>query len=388
MNPEIVPPAVDETEDERWMRRALHWSARGRGLTSPRPSVGCVFVRDGRELGGGHTQHGDGTPHGEVAALNAARAAGFDIRGATAYVTLEPCSHWGTTPPCAEMLAHEGVKRVVCGVVDPDLRVAGRGLACLKNASIAVEIGVLGEECFRAQDAFLISVVRQTPFVSLKLAVSLDGKIALPDGQSQWITSAVARQHVQQLRFEHDAIIVGVETVIQDDPRLTLRLQDKTKPPDKPFVRIILDSRGRVPIASTCIATARETPTVIATTERMPDEKRAQLEKHGVQVLAVRADENGRVSWDDLLVKLWARGIYSAMIEGGAKVAGSALQAQIVDRVDCFVAPKFLGAGQSALEGLGVQNLADAPQLERVNTQNIGDDVLISGYLAARKLSD
>ena len=297
-------PDENQSADERWMRRALLWSARGRGTTSPRPSVGCVFVRDNQELGGGHTQHGDGTPHGEVAALNDARQNGFAIRGATAYVTLEPCSHFGTTPPCAAMLLREGVARVVCGIVDPDLRVAGRGLALLQNAGIEVEMSVLGAECFRAQDAFLLSVVRQTPFVSLKLAVSLDGKIALSDGQSQWITSAAARQYAQQLRFEHDAIIVGVETVIQDDPRLTLRLQDKTKPQNKPFVRIILDSRGRVPVASTCIATARENPTIIATTERMTDEKRAQLEQNGVQVLAVRADETGRVDWDDLLRKI------------------------------------------------------------------------------------
>ncbi len=388
LNPNFPSQTANQSEDERWMRRALLWSARGRGLTSPRPSVGCVFVRDDKELGGGHTQHGDGTPHGEVSALNAARAGGYDLRGATAYVTLEPCSHFGTTPPCAEMLVREGVKRVVCGIADPDVRVAGRGLKMLQDAGIAVEMSVLGEECFRAQDAFLISVVRQTPFVSLKLAVSLDGKIALPDGQSQWITGAAARQHAQQLRFEHDAIIVGVETVIQDDPRLTLRLTDKTKPIDKPFVRIVLDSGGRVPPASTCIATARENPTIIATTEQMSHEKRAELEKSGVQVLACCSDENGRVAWEDLLVKLWARHIYSAMIEGGAHVAGSALKAQIVDRVDCFVAPKFLGDGQSALAGFTLQNLVDAPQLERVNTQNLGDDILISGYLPTRKLAD
>lgn len=370
------------------MRRALLWSARGRGLTSPRPSVGCVFVRDGRELGGGHTQHGDGTPHGEISALNAARANGFDLRGATAYVTLEPCSHWGTTPPCAEMLIREGVKRVVCGVVDPDLRVAGRGLANLQSAGIEVVAGVLGEECFRAQDAFLLSVVRQTPFISLKLAVSLDGKIALNNGQSQWITGAGAREQVQRLRFEHDAILVGVETIIQDDPRLTLRLPDKNKPFDKPFVRIVLDSRGRVPIASTCIATAHENPTIVATTDQMPDEKRVELEALGVQVLACAPDESGRVNWDYLRRQLWSHGIYSVMIEGGAQVAGSALKARIVDRVDCFVAPKFLGDGQSALAGFSLNNLADAPQLERVNTQNIGDDILISGYLPSREPSD
>jgi diaminohydroxyphosphoribosylaminopyrimidine deaminase/5-amino-6-(5-phosphoribosylamino)uracil reductase len=365
-------------EDEAWMRRALEWSRMGRGLASPRPSVGCVLVRGGEVLGGGHTQPGDGTPHAETFALEEAKRAGRDVRGATAYVTLEPCSHWGTTPPCADALVRAGIARVVCGVGDPDPRVAGRGFRRLRAARVAVTAGVLARECFRAMDDFLISVARQSPFVSLKMAASLDGRIALRSGESRWISGEESRRHVHALRFEADATLVGVETVLADDPSLSVRGQNRDK--TRPLVRVILDSHARTPLTSTCVRTAREIPTLIAVTPRASASTCRALEAAGAQVLTCAAGASGQVEWRGLLGELWRRKITGVMIEGGARVAGSALQDQAVDRVDWFCAPVLLGEGRSAVQGFEVEALRQAPRLHHVAHEVLGGDILISGY--------
>jgi len=222
---------VIQLQDEKWMREALSWSWRGRGWTSPRPSVGAVLVRDGQILGGGHTQRGDGTPHAEVMALRAAREAGFDVAGASAYVTMEPCSHFATTPPCSDALIEAGVARVVVGVLDPNPLVAGRGFTKMRAAGIEVVEGVLAAECARAQEDFLHHIVHRTPFVTLKSAVSLDGKIALNSGQSKWITNSQSRERSHLMRHHHDAVLVGIETVLADNPRLDVRLEGRFKQP-------------------------------------------------------------------------------------------------------------------------------------------------------------
>ncbi len=374
-----APLLETEARDEHWMRLALAQSRLGRGLASPRPSVGCVLVRGSQVLGAGHTQHGDGQPHAETFAIARAKASGHDLRGATAYVTLEPCSHWGTTPPCADAIIREGISRVVCGVGDPDARVAGRGFAKLRQAQVQVLEGVLARECFRAMDDFLISVVRASPFVSLKLAVSLDGKVALPSGESQWITSEASRRRAHEIRFESDAILVGVETVLADNPRLTVRLEGRQK--TRPLARVILDSGARTPLASTCIQTAREIPTIVAVAQNAQAEPRRALEAAGAQVLECESDASGRVAWRDLLRKLWSLRLASVMIEGGAQVAGSALGAGVVDRADCFVAPIFLGEGRFAVAGFEALSLAQAPRLHHVVHESCGQDVLVSGYL-------
>ena len=361
------------------MRQALAQSRLGRGLASPRPSVGCVLVRGAQVLGAGHTQPGDGQPHAETSAIAQAKAQGHDLCGATAYVTLEPCSHWGTTPPCTDALLREKISRVVCGVGDPDPRVAGRGFDKLREEGVQVLVGVLARECFRAMDDFLFSVVRRTPFVSLKLALSLDGKIALLNGESQWITGEESRHRAHELRFESDAILVGVETILSDNPRLSARVAGRHK--TRPLVRIVLDSSARTPLTSTCIQTAREIPTIVAVTARAPLDSRRALEESGAQVLVCAADANGRVEWRDLLEQLWERKIASVMIEGGARVAGSALKAGIVDRADCFVAPMFIGQGRLALAGFESASLAQAPRLYHVEHARCGSDALISGYL-------
>lgn len=361
------------------MRLALAQSRLGRGLASPRPSVGCVLGRGGQVLGAGHTQPGDGQPHAETSAIAMAKQSGHDLNGATAYVTLEPCSHWGTTPPCTDALLREGLARVVCGVGDPDPRVAGRGFEKLRQAGVQVLVGVLARECFRAMDDFLFSVVRRAPFVSLKLALSLDGKIALLGGESQWITGEESRRRAHELRFESDAILVGVETVLADNPRLSSRVGERQK--TRPLVRIVLDSEARTPLASTCIQTAREIPTIIAATARAPLDSLRALEQSGAQVLVCQADSGGRVEWRDLLEKLWEQRIASVMIEGGAQVAGSALREDVVDRADCFVAPMFIGEGRAAIAGFELASLALAPRLHHARHTHHGGDMLISGYL-------
>lgn len=357
------------------MRAAMEWTRRGQGWTSPRPSVGCVLVQNETIIGGGHTTPGDGNPHAEVVALNAARESGQSTQGATAYVTLEPCSHFATTPPCTHALIAAGIARVVAGVRDPNPEINGRGYAQLRAAGIEVVENFLAEECARLHEQFLKNIVQHTPFVTLKIAASLDGKIALSSGESQWITSEDSRRKAHQLRHEHDAVLVGIETVLHDDPQLNVRLEGKWKQP----ARVVLDSHGRIPPESKLLQDA-STPLLIATTEKMPNEKRDALLSRGAKVLALSQDDNG-VDFHELLKQLYARGIYSVLIEGGARVASSALRAGVLDKLIWFAAPILVGAGRDALGEYSLDALKDAPRLRDLQIERLGDDVMFSGYL-------
>ncbi len=363
-------------EDERWMREALHWSLRGKGRTSPRPSVGCVLVRDGQIIGGGHTQKGNGQPHAEVVALNEAKATG-GAKGATAYVTLEPCSHYATTPPCSDALVEHGVTRVVAGVTDPNPAVAGEGFRNLRKAGVEVVEGVLASDCARAMDEFLFSIVRQTPFVCLKSAVSLDGKIALHSGESKWITNSQSRAHAHLLRHHADAVLVGIETVLQDDPSLSVRLdQNATQP-----IRVVLDSRARLPLDAKIW---QEAPALlVAVSDEAPRPKVEKMQSLGATIIEVARDERGLLSWQPFLENLARRQITSLLIEGGARVAGSALRSGVVDKVAWFIAPMLIGEGKGALAGFEVGELSEAPRLSLVQTRTFGDDVCVEGYLRA-----
>ncbi|HEX8464864.1 MAG TPA: bifunctional diaminohydroxyphosphoribosylaminopyrimidine deaminase/5-amino-6-(5-phosphoribosylamino)uracil reductase RibD [Abditibacterium sp.] len=363
-------------DDEKWMRAALEWSWRGKGWTSPRPSVGCVVVKDGQVVGGGHTQPGDGQPHAEVMALRDAQTRGglSATNGATAYVTLEPCSHFATTPPCSQALIDAGIARVVVGIIDPNPLVAGRGFAHLRAAGVEVTERVLERECFRAQDDFLHHIVHQTPFVTLKSAVSLDGKIALNSGQSKWITNSQSRERAHLLRHYHDAVLVGIETVLADDPTLDVRLQGRWKQPR----RIVLDSTGRLPLDAKIW---NDAPEVIVATCQASPKKRTALQAHGATVLETESYQNEYIAWPSLLNQLFALGIRSVLIEGGARVAGSALAAGIVQKAAFFIAPMLMGEGKSALCGFEVDDLGLAPRLKDVVTENLNGDVLIEGYL-------
>lgn len=357
------------------MRAALEWSARGRGWTSPRPSVGCVLVQDGRVIGGGHTQPGHGNPHAEVQALRVARDAGEPTVGATAYVTLEPCCHYATTPPCTNALIEAGIKRVVAGVGDPNPAINGRGYAQLRAAGVEVVEDVLRRECIRAQDDFLKHITTRRPFVTLKCAVSLDGRIATASGASQWITGPEARCRAHRLRHEHDAVLVGLGTVLADDPQLTVRLDGEWKQP----ARVVVDSTGRLPVSARVLHNAGPSKVMVATTTALPEARRAEFESIGARVLQTEP-LHARVNLDELCAQLHEHGVYSVLIEGGAHIAGSALQAGIVDRVVFFVAPLLIGEGRGALAGFAADELAGAPRLRDVEVERTGDDVMVAGY--------
>lgn len=369
-------------DDAQGMRAALRWSQTGRGWTSPRPSVGCALVREGVVIGGGHTQPGDGNPHAEVMALRAAAGAGLSTQGATAYVTLEPCSHWRTTPPCSDALIAAGIKRVVCGVRDPNPCVDGRGFEQLRAAGVEVVENFMVAECARAQDDFLKHITTALPLVTLKCAVSLDGKIATSAGQSQWISGEASRRHVHRLRHEHDAVLVGIDTVLADDPQLSVRLEGRWKQP----ARVVLDSRGRIPLDAKVLRSGDvSTRVFVATTAAMPVDKRQALEDSDVIVIESEAADgpdaaDGRVDLPQLWKQLYDHGIYSVLIEGGARVAGAALASGTVDKVQFFVAPLLIGEGRSALEGWSVTELGAAPRLRDVWTERFGDDTMIGGY--------
>ena len=359
--------------DEHWMRAALDWSLRGKGRTSPRPSVGCVIVKNGQIIGGGHTEKGNGNPHAEIVALKAASQNG-GAQGATAYVTLEPCSHFATTPPCSDALIIHKIARVVAGVVDPNPLVAGNGFTKLRAAGVEVVAGVLADDCFRAQDEFLISIVQKRPFVTLKSAVSLDGKIALASGQSKWITGPQARAEAHLLRHYADAVLVGIETVLTDNPTLDVRLDgDWTQPK-----RLVLDSQARLPLDAKIWNGASEL--LVAVAPDAPKNRVKTLETQGATILEIPRLENG-LDWHELVRELYARGLISLLIEGGARVAGSALQAGIVHKIAFFVAPMLIGEGKSALEGFQIADLNQAPRLKLSRSRVFGADVLVDGYI-------
>ena len=366
---------AETTADEFWMRAAIEEGLKGKGWCSPRPSVGCVLVRDNRIIGRGFTQPGDGAPHAEIMAI---RAAWRDdkiqgARGAAAYTTLEPCAHWGTTPPCCDALVRENVARVVIGVVDPDPRVAGRGIERMGRAGIELEIGVLADACFASLDEFLFAVVEKRPFVTLKAALSLDGNLALDNGESKWITGPLAREKAHQLRHRHDAVLVGIGTVMADDPQLSVRLEGTWKQPK----RIVLDGAARLPLHAKIWDGAPELPELIVVCR--PDAPAANVEglrARGAQVWMFDAP----TLWPELMKELWRNGIYSVLIEGGARVASSAWQAGAVAKVALFVAPILIGDGQRLLPGLKLNSMDEATRLRRASVSQFGADILVEGY--------
>lgn len=373
MSTPIAPqPGTFIQDDEAGMRAALAWSATGLGWTSPRPSVGCALVKDGKLIGGGHTQPGDGNPHAEIMALRMAQENNLSTQRATAYVTLEPCSHFGTTPPCTNALIEAGIARVVCGVGDPNPCVNGKGFELLREAGIEVTENFMAPQCARAQDAFLKHIVTGLPLVTLKCAVSLDGKIAAHTGHSMWITGEESRRRAHELRHAHDAILVGIGTVLADNPQLSVRLEGKWKQPQK----IVLDSQGRIPLNAKLLDASTQIVTI-----SMPEEKQKELEARGVRVLRCEANEHGHIDLPALWRVFGQQKICSVLIEGGAGVATDALRSRTVDKVECFVAPKFIGNdGLAAIGALDLKTVNDAPTLHDVEIERFGNDVSISGY--------
>lgn len=375
----FTPPAPMADFDESMMRRALSLAKRGVGKTSPNPAVGCVIVRDGRIVGQGWHRKA-GTPHAEVHALH---EAGDLARGADVYVTLEPCSHFGKTPPCADALIQAGVRRVVIGTADPNPKVNGGGTAKLSSAGIEVISGILEEPCRRINLPFFKHITTGLPYVILKSAMTLDGKTATSTGDSKWISSALSRLYVHRLRSRMDAVMVGIGTVIADDPQLNVRLPGKRREP----VRVVVDSTLRIPLHARLLHMVSESPTIIATTAA-ESEKMDKLRVAGAKIMGCR-DHCGRVDLHDLLRQLGEQGVQTVLLEGGRELAGQALRLNLIDRFIFFYAPRFIGGGGFDLfGGDGAQVMADAPRAGIESIRRIGNDIVVEGFTEATCLPD
>lgn len=351
------------------MRHALVLAARGLGEVAPNPAVGCVIVKDGVVIGRGRTARG-GRPHAEPQAL---AEAGEAARGATAYVTLEPCSHHGHTAPCSKALIDAGVARVVVAVPDPDTRVNGEGIAWLRMAGVEVTTGICEREAADLNAGFFLKVQHGRPLVTLKLAQSLDGKIATATGESRWVTSAAARAYGHLLRAKHDAILIGVGTALADDPTLTCRLPGLE---DRSPLRVVVDTRRRLPVWSQLAQTAGEIPTLVYTTSA---EGGGALEVCGVEVIAVARDVAGRPDLAAVLADLAGRGITRLLVEGGASVHAGLLNRGLADRLELFSAPMILGgSGLSSVDTLAALSLDEAPQFVMAGVRPLGPDLLVS----------
>ena len=367
----MTPTGITAETDRLMMAEAMGLARGALGTTAPNPAVGCVIALGDRVIGHGATQPG-GRPHAEVVAL---ADAGEAARGATAYVTLEPCAHHGRTPPCADALIAAGVGRVVVAHAhDPDPRVQGRGIARLREAGIVVETGLMAEEAAAILSGFVKSVTQGLPWVTLKLGVTLDGCIATRTGESRWITGPAARGVVQRMRAEHDAILIGIGTVLADDPGLRCGLPGLD---DRPRWRVVADSLLRTPLDSQIVRQAKTHALVLlASPDALPERARL-LHEAGVTILHCAAEPSGRIDLLPALRRLSEIGLTSVLSEGGSRMAGALLRAGLVDRLAWHRAPLLLGdAGLPAVQGLGIEKLADAFRLRLLARQEYSEDVL------------
>ncbi len=357
--------------DETWMRRALHLAEKGRGRTSPNPMVGAVLVKDGQIVGEGYHDQAGGD-HAEVIAL---RKAEINARGATLYLNLEPCTHFGRTPPCVPQIIEAGVRRVVIGMMDPNPLVNGKGSESLVQAGLNMTMGILEKECQKLNEAFSKYILKKEPFVILKVAATLDGKIATRDGNSKWISGEASRRYVHRLRDQVDGIIVGIGTILRDDPLLTARIKKGRNP-----YRIVLDSRLRIPERSKVVERS-PLKTIIITTERAPKERVKRLEERGIKIFVVDSKAE-RVNLKSCLSVLGDMEMVSLMVEGGSQVNGSFLDEKRIDKLILFISPKLIGDSQAPgiFGGKGAIDLTEAFSLRKINVRRIGGDILIIGY--------
>jgi diaminohydroxyphosphoribosylaminopyrimidine deaminase/5-amino-6-(5-phosphoribosylamino)uracil reductase len=360
--------------DQQHMRTALRLAARGRGRVEPNPMVGCVIARGDRVIGQGRHRRFGG-PHAEPDAIR--RATGT-VRGATVYVTLEPCSHHGKTPPCADLLIDRGVGRVVVAMRDPFRDVAGRGIRRLRRAGIAVEVGLLEADARELNAPYLKRIATGRPWVIAKWAMTLDGKIATATGDSKWITSVEARRFAHRVRGRVDAVIVGIGTALADDPELTCRLSR----PRRVARRVVLDSRARLPVDSPLVRTARDVPVLVAVSAGAPCKRTHALMEHGCHVVQLPSDR-GRVDVGSLLELLGSLEMTNVLVEGGGAVLGSFLDAGEVDEVMAFVGPSIIGGeGKAPVAGTGADKIAEALRIASLSTRRLGDSVLLRGRLS------
>lgn len=358
--------------DEYYMSLALNLALKGKGKVNPNPLVGAVIVKNGKVIGKGYHER-YGKEHAEVNAFNNL-SEGAD--NATIYVTLEPCAHYGKTPPCVNKIIENNIKRVVIGAVDDNPLVTGKGIKKLKSAGIEVKVGVLEEECKKLNEVFFKYISTKRPFVLLKSAMSLDGKISTYSGESKWITSKESREEVHKLRNDFMAILVGVNTIIKDNPRLTCRVEDGRNP-----IRIVVDSFLRIPMDSNVIKD-KEARTIIATTKFAKKDKILSLRNNGIEVLVINS-KNNKVDLDELMVKLGELNIDSILLEGGSTLNFSALKQGIVDKIQIYIAPKIIGGEKSKtpVDGQGIDKLKNAFKVRNLSYSKVGSDILLEGYI-------
>ena len=385
----------------RWMRAALRLARRGYGATSPNPMVGAVLVKGGKTIGRGWHRRA-GLPHAEIEALHDAQRRGHNLRGATLYVTLEPCCTRGRTPPCTDAIVAAGIKRVVIGATDPNPKHSGRAFKILQRAGIETVHGILSDECARLNEAFSHWIIRRTPFVTVKAAMTLDGKIATAGGESKWITAEKARAHGMKLRQGSDAILAGINTILADDPGLTarmvqspsafakLRRDEKSKvQSQKTLRRIILDSRARTPLTAKVVSDEFAALTTVVVGKHASKSHVATLAKRVNVLIAPRRESQisnlkSQIDLRWLLKKLGAENVTSLLVEGGGEVNASFLLGGLAQRVAFFYAPKILGGdSRKAVAGVGAKNLAEALSLRDVEWKRLGPDLLLTAKVVA-----
>lgn len=364
--------------DEKYMRLAMQLAGNAIGRTSPNPLVGAVIVKDNRVVGCGWHRKA-GTPHAEVHALN---QAGELAQGADVYVTLEPCAHYGKTPPCAKALVEAKVKNVYGGLLDVNPKVAGKGFKILEDAGIHVEYGFLQDELRKQNEVFFKWIEHKKPFVVLKAAMTLDGKIATATGQSKWITNETSRAYGYKLRDIYDGIMVGINTVIEDNPILTARVDGGKNP-----IRIVVDSSLKIDINANVVQD-KSAKTIIATTDKADKDKILKLQAQDVDVIVVDKDKNDKVDIEKLLDILGQQNICSILVEGGATLSGSFVAKKLVDKVYFFIAPKIVGGkeAKTPVAGTGILNLQEALALKDIQIEKLEEDVLIIGRVDKDKV--
>lgn len=364
--------------DEKYMRFAMQLAGNAIGRTSPNPLVGAVIVKDNRVVGCGWHRKA-GTPHAEVHALN---QAGELAQGADVYVTLEPCAHYGKTPPCAKALVEAKVKNVYGGLLDVNPKVAGKGFKILEDAGIHVEYGFLQDELRKQNEVFFKWIEHKKPFVVLKAAMTLDGKIATATGQSKWITNETSRAYGYKLRDIYDGIMVGINTVIEDNPMLTARVDGGKNP-----IRIVIDSSLKIDINANVVQD-KSAKTIIATTDKADKDKILKLQAQDVDVIVVDKDENDKVDIEKLLDILGQKNICSILVEGGATLSGSFVAKKLVDKVYFFIAPKIIGGkeAKTPVAGTGILNLQEALALKDIQIEKLEEDILIIGRVDKDKV--
>lgn len=375
--------------EEKYMRRAIELAKKGSGHVNPNPLVGAVIVRDGEIIGEGYHEC-YGQLHAERNAIANAKKRWNSLEGSTIYVTLEPCCHYGKTPPCTEAIIEEKIARVVVGSDDPNPLVSGKGFQMLREKGIEVIPHFLKEECDAMNHVFFHYIRTGTPYVAMKYAMTMDGKIACYTGDSKWVTGEESRAHVQTLRNHYKGIMAGIGTVLADDPMLNCRIEGGRDP-----IRIITDSHLRIPMDSQLVRTAGQQPLIVACLPDADEGKAAQLQEKGVEVLRIPGvttaditeEQKEVISLPVLMKELGARKIDGILLEGGGQLNESALQAGIVDRIYCYIAPKIFGGAQAKtpVEGQGLTRAADAWQFNRIGMQKFGQDILLE-YEKAQEL--